>query len=403
MAVSLSVGTGGRCVCEGYYGTIRFVGELQSTTGEWLGVEWDDPTRGKHNGSHEGIHYFTCSVPGSGSFIRPKKASFGDTFLTAVKKRYGHGLNIEEESEMYVMSEDGSQVTPVEMVGTEKIAKKQGDFSELKEASLRGMDVCSAGPEGQLREIFQNLTHLDLSQNLLLSSWNVVAVMTNELPHLTTLNLSENIPLALCDIRGQSTVSFVSSLRTVYLNEMGLTWAKASKILQMMPSGLEELHLCKNQIDGFGSPDESKVLPSNLKLLNLEVNKLTNWSEVLKLTYLVSLRTLILNENRLPTVFFPCNADHTYFPALESLSLRMSGINSWSSVNAIASLHSLHELKFRNCPLVEDDPPLQVRQLIVARIETADLIEWKRCHQAGEADSRVVLSKQVPHRLVQVM
>ena len=85
------------------------------------------------------------SVPGSGSFIRPKKASFGDTFLTAVKKvcyvvaccrclvtnicvyqRYGHGLNIEEESEMYVMSEDGSQVTPVEMVGTEKIAKKQG-------------------------------------------------------------------------------------------------------------------------------------------------------------------------------------------------------------------------------------------------------------------------------------
>ena len=35
------------------------------------------------------------------------------------------------------------------------------------------------------------------------------------------------------------------------------------------------------------SPDESKVLPSNLKLLNLEVNKLTNWSEVLKLTYLV--------------------------------------------------------------------------------------------------------------------
>lgn len=43
-----------------------------------------------------------------------------------VFQRYGHGLNIEEESEMYVMSEDGSQVTPVEMVGTEKISKKQG-------------------------------------------------------------------------------------------------------------------------------------------------------------------------------------------------------------------------------------------------------------------------------------
>ena len=35
MAVSLSVGMGGRCVCEGYYGTIRFVGELPSTTGNF--------------------------------------------------------------------------------------------------------------------------------------------------------------------------------------------------------------------------------------------------------------------------------------------------------------------------------------------------------------------------------
>jgi len=23
-------------------------------------VEWDDPTRGKHDGSHAGVRYFTC-------------------------------------------------------------------------------------------------------------------------------------------------------------------------------------------------------------------------------------------------------------------------------------------------------------------------------------------------------
>ncbi len=28
--------------------------------GLWLGVEWDDPERGKHDGSHEGVRYFTC-------------------------------------------------------------------------------------------------------------------------------------------------------------------------------------------------------------------------------------------------------------------------------------------------------------------------------------------------------
>lgn len=361
----MAASVGSRCFCEGCYGTVRFCGELQSAKGEWLGVEWDDPSRGKHSGSHEGVQYFTCKVSGSGSFIRPKKASFGVTFLTAMKKRYGHSLNVEEESEMFVLSKDGSKVTPVEMVGTDQIAEKQGDFTQLKDASLRGMDISSAGPEGQIREIFQNLTHLDLSQNLLLPSWNVVATITNQLPCLHCLDLSENTPLALCEVENQDIVTLGSSLKIMFLNKMGLTWTKACSILKMMPFGLEELHLCKNQIDGFG---ESMVLPSNLQLLNLEENKLTDWSEVLKLKHLVSLRTLILNENKFGAVFFPCTDGHTYFPSLESLSLGMTCIDSWSSINSIATLPSLCKLKFKNCPLVDADPPLQVRQLIVARI-----------------------------------
>ena len=28
--------------------------------GLWLGVEWDNPERGKHDGSHEGTVYFKC-------------------------------------------------------------------------------------------------------------------------------------------------------------------------------------------------------------------------------------------------------------------------------------------------------------------------------------------------------
>lgn len=40
--------------------TIRYVGTVEGTTGDWLGVEWDDPTRGKHSGEHKGTRYFTC-------------------------------------------------------------------------------------------------------------------------------------------------------------------------------------------------------------------------------------------------------------------------------------------------------------------------------------------------------
>lgn len=28
--------------------------------GEWYGIEWDDHTRGKHDGTNEGVSYFEC-------------------------------------------------------------------------------------------------------------------------------------------------------------------------------------------------------------------------------------------------------------------------------------------------------------------------------------------------------
>jgi dynactin complex subunit len=40
--------------------TVRYKGSVQGTKGEWLGVEWDDPTRGKHAGEHQGVKYFEC-------------------------------------------------------------------------------------------------------------------------------------------------------------------------------------------------------------------------------------------------------------------------------------------------------------------------------------------------------
>lgn len=40
--------------------TVRFVGSIQGKAGEWLGVEWDDLSKGKHDGSLDGIQYFKC-------------------------------------------------------------------------------------------------------------------------------------------------------------------------------------------------------------------------------------------------------------------------------------------------------------------------------------------------------
>lgn len=51
---------GKRLSYDGRLCTVRYHGAVQGTKGEWLGVEWDDPTRGKHAGEHQGVKYFEC-------------------------------------------------------------------------------------------------------------------------------------------------------------------------------------------------------------------------------------------------------------------------------------------------------------------------------------------------------
>lgn len=52
--------TGRRLSYDGALCTVRFIGQVQGTKGEWLGVEWDHDERGKHNGEHGGVRYFEC-------------------------------------------------------------------------------------------------------------------------------------------------------------------------------------------------------------------------------------------------------------------------------------------------------------------------------------------------------
>ncbi|KAG8014497.1 Tubulin-specific chaperone E [Nibea albiflora] len=85
---------GRRVSCGDERATVRFVGPVPPTAGLWLGVEWDNPERGKHDGSHDGVQYFTCRHPKGGSLVRPAKVSFGVDYLTAVQRVYQ--INSEE-------------------------------------------------------------------------------------------------------------------------------------------------------------------------------------------------------------------------------------------------------------------------------------------------------------------
>ena len=61
---------GQRLSFEGERCTVRFAGNLKNMPGSWLGVEWDNAEKGKHDGSHNGVRYFSCKVSNIDSIDR---------------------------------------------------------------------------------------------------------------------------------------------------------------------------------------------------------------------------------------------------------------------------------------------------------------------------------------------
>lgn len=49
---------GDRVEVGGNRGTISYIGAIEGYDGEWVGIDWDNPERGKHDGSVKGKRYF---------------------------------------------------------------------------------------------------------------------------------------------------------------------------------------------------------------------------------------------------------------------------------------------------------------------------------------------------------
>lgn len=107
--------------------TVRYIGPVDGQAGEWIGLEWDDISRGKHNGTYEGKRYFECATDHpAGSFVRLAKlleaASFGQTVATAAAERYSQQASEPADSssqgELYVSTTSNRRV-PILLVGAD--------------------------------------------------------------------------------------------------------------------------------------------------------------------------------------------------------------------------------------------------------------------------------------------
>ncbi|XP_012870111.1 PREDICTED: tubulin-specific chaperone E isoform X1 [Dipodomys ordii] len=362
---------GRRVEVNGERATVRFSGVVPPVAGLWLGVEWDNPERGKHDGSHEGTVYFKCRYPTGGSFIRPNKVNFGVDFLTALKKRYVLEDGPEDDEREQVVR-IGSKA--VETVGFDSILKQQSQLSRLRDISLSKCAVCGAGEKGRIAEACPNIREVDLSQNLL-SSWDEVTQIAGELALLEALNLSENKLQFPSD--SLSLTGTFSTLKVLVLNQTGITWAEVLWCAPEWPV-LQELYLASNGISISERPTD--VLQT-VKLLDLSSNPNINENQLFLIAYLPRLEQLILSNIGLSSLHFPdaeIGGKTSMFPALQYLVVNDNQISQWAFINELDKLQSLHALSCIRNPLTEGSKEAQnTRQLIIAKI--AQLKSLNKC------------------------
>ena len=190
---------------DGYRGTVRYVGELDPGKGIWIGVEWDDPKRGKHNGSRKGIQYFhtlyvsrqfinnmSFREETSGSFVKEDKLERSKSFLQAVYERYlPWEASADKENGLDTVIKFGGDGVEVETVGFAKVQSKLAALDRLTDISVQEEGVQVAGTDDdivKMRGLFKNLESLDLSANLL-NNWDEVALIVGTLPKLSSLRL----------------------------------------------------------------------------------------------------------------------------------------------------------------------------------------------------------------------
>ncbi|XP_046907060.1 tubulin-specific chaperone E isoform X2 [Hypomesus transpacificus] len=355
---------GSRVSCDGERGTVRFVGTVPPTTGLWLGVEWDNPERGKHDGTHEGIHYFTCRHPKGGSFIRLKKASFGVDYLTAIRGRY------KKEVQQILNEEITISSKTVEMVGFEAVTEKQKE-EFLTTVALRMCEVSKPGADNEIRKVTPHVVSLDLSGNLL-SRWEDVAAITEQMEPLRELVLSHNrlrVP-----IKPMALNQAFSSLKVLSLKKCTLTWPQLLECVPMWPQ-LEELYVSENDITKLESPSQ-QVLES-LTILDLSDNPLVEDS-LLSISQLPRLENLNLSKTGLSTIWFndaQPGFKTAMFPALKMLALNNNNISDWLVVSELEKLSSLVKLSCRNNPLLSrENNPETATQLLIARVGKLEVL-----------------------------
>ncbi|KAH8910504.1 RNI-like protein [Coniochaeta sp. PMI_546] len=421
MASSHEIGE--RLSYDGALCTVRYIGPVAGTSGSWLGVEWDDPTRGKHDGQHKGVRYFECKIksPTSASFIRPTRPHDGKTdFLTALHEKYAAEL---EPQKPIVFS-----TKVAEEVGFDKISRKQAQLHELKIVILDGMRlVCAYDParerDKSIRDVCPSITELGMSRNLF-TKFSPVVEICSELDQVKALRLNGN---RFTDISSEDLSNASASfkgIRELALEETLLSWSEIVTLASHFPD-LTTLLASTNQIAHLSPIPPSSPLLSTLTSLNLEFNELTSLSSLSPLTSLTSLRNLHLKNNHISTILSPSLPPTTplpiFPPTIHYLDLSSNKISTWSFPDllpvcfpGLTSLRLSHNPIYDNPDLDSPVPPTttgstpkggtteESHMLLAARLPTLKVLNFSPITPQDRTNADMFYLSRIARQLASV-
>uniref|UniRef100_A0AAF5PHE2 Leucine Rich Repeat family protein n=1 Tax=Wuchereria bancrofti TaxID=6293 RepID=A0AAF5PHE2_WUCBA len=240
-----------------------------------------------------------------------------------------------------------SEHTLVLLVLNHKYIDRIGD-------KLQFLSIC-----GYVREV-------DLAWNRL-SSWEEITAIFS-LPRLEVLNLGYN-PL-------QSSLAVLSlplavNLELFILNGTDLQMSTVQKLLNKMPK-LKELHLSENRNleNRFDVSDE--VMSKSLESLHVSKCNIEHWETVTSLwRFFPNLTSLSLCEN--PIRGTSCKLkvgtyDLNCLNGVRRLSLNKCLIDNWSSIEHLANINTLQDLRIIAIPLWEEYTNDEHFHLVIGRI-----------------------------------
>lgn len=359
--------------------TVRYYGPLSNTKGEWLGVEWDDPSRGKHSGQHEGQQIFQClsSSPTAASFVRPSRKQDPErTLLEAIRFKYAPKTASVDRAGNPAISDTAIEISGkvVEEVGFERIQKQLSVLTDLKivlvdELVVSGVDSRHNKREAireaqlQLEETCPNIVELDVGWNPI-ETWQDVADACVPFKKLKILK-SSGLRLRdyATDLLGGGDEGPFRQVEELQLNECLITLPQVIEIL--FPRGkygfpsLSTLTLSSNELDSLNAdPTIQGLQCPSVTTLVLENNKFADLSFLPTLFSLFPMvATLSLQGNAISDLGLDASGSVS-FPTLATLNLAGNAIPNYTFVNALPRVFpNLSSLRISRNPLYEQAEP----------------------------------------------